>query len=388
MAAGQRAACVAQQQNTPECLVGSADVYLGRATLDPARMAACLDAAYPTGTTCVRDLNEVANKCGLAKYVSPATAVGALCTSDTECVSGFCNVPGGAVCGSCNPYLNDGGTGANCSRDSQCDPARSYCVGADGTNSGQPCQQYTAPGALCGTSFTQFQQQEECGPGNVCAGTGTIGQFRCAVGKAEGQPCTKGRFECFRSGRGRVDLLCATVTNPDGGLTGADLCVKQYNAAAAGLCNNGETVFGQGFGPYCLETEFCSGGLCTPRRPAGQPCTNTDMCLPGLRCSGNVCQPFRDETQACNGSGDCRNLLACTNAAGGNVCAPTLAALAAPCGNVSGVQVRCAEGSCETAGPNAGTCQALKPDGATCGAAGQCASFSCAGGTCGVACWL
>jgi len=388
VATGQRADCIAQQLNTPECLVGSANVSLGRATLDQAALTACIDAAYPTGTSCVRDLNEVAARCGAAKYIAPASAAGALCTSDTECVNGFCNIPMGAVCGTCSTYLNDGGAGPNCLRDSQCDPSRSYCLGADNNAQNQPCQPYTAMGALCSTSITQFTQQEECGPGDVCAGTGTLAQFRCAVGKAEGQACTKGRFECFRTGRGRVDLVCATMTNPDGGVTGVDVCVKQYNTAAAGLCNNGETIVGQGFGPYCLETEFCSGGLCTPRRAQAQPCTSTDMCMPGLRCSGNVCQAFRDDGQSCNASGDCRNLLACMNAAGGNVCGPVLAPLLAPCGNISGQQVRCAEGYCETMGPNNGTCQPLKPDGATCAGAAQCASFTCTAGMCGVACWL
>jgi hypothetical protein len=306
---------------------------------------------------------------------------GGLCTSDTECIGGFCRQAGGALCGVCERYVNgDGGVaGAACNRDRMCDPARTFCPGGDGTPSAGGCQAYVALDAGCNMLSTQ---QEECGPNRVCASPASFQAGRCIVGKLEGAVCGKGTSalsplrECARSGRGVNELVCATV--------GAnDTCVKSQNVAAGGTCGTGE---GFGLGTFCLESEYCNANLCTARRASGQPCTNQvtdEECQAGLRCAngpgGVQCRPYLDLGTACNASGECKNYLTCTGN-GQATCQPGFAADGGACGNAIGVQ--CAEGFC---GADGG-CQSLQGSGATCANANQCQSYTCST-TCQAACW-
>ena len=380
VAPGERAKCEALFANERACNVGAAGWTAGRAILDPVKYAACVDAAYPANS-CARDLNDVATKCAAAQFVTAATAPGGNCTSDGECIKGWCNIPGNnAICGTCQTWLNaDAGT-QNCQRDSQCDPSRSFCFGSDTTPQNQPCRSYTNPDAGCVFASTN---QEECGPNHVCAATGP-GMFNppsaCLTGKLENAPCTKGRWECFRSGRGRYDLVCATDSQ------GFDTCQKQFNAVAGGRCGTGETA--PGFngalqGTFCLESEFCAAGICATRRAANIACNSTDQCQSGLRCANvngsSVCTPFADVDGGCAQSATCKNMLNCTQ---GGTCQ---AGYSLDGGACSGT-ILCAEGFCgQTAVP---TCAPLQPNGAACSKFSECSSYSCGpNNTCAMACW-
>jgi hypothetical protein len=188
----------------------------------------------------------------------------------------------------------------------------------------------------------------------------------------DGSASTENLFECARSGRGTNELLCATI--------GANnLCVKAVNTAAGGVCGTGELQ-----SPACLETEYCSANVCTPRRALGQPCTNTitDVeCQAGLRCAngpgGVQCRAYLDLGATCTASGECKNFLNCTGT-GASTCTPQYAGDGGSCGG--GVQ--CASGFC---GADGG-CTAPQATGATCSGNPQCASYTCST-TCQAACW-
>ncbi len=378
VAAGERAKCEALFGNDRTCIVAAAGWAGGRATVDVQKQADCTNAAYPANT-CVRDLNDVQKKCTGAKYVMPALGFGASCTSDNECINGWCQLGAGSLCGTCQRWLNADAGMANCTRDSQCDPSRSFCIGPDNTPSNAPCRAYTAIDAGCNFVSTN---QEECGPGNVCAATGAgfNNNPKCLPGKPENATCTKGRLECARTGRGQFDLICATD------LTGFDTCQKQYNVAPLGRCNAGENPgFGANLGTFCLETEFCAAGICAPRRIANGPCNSTDQCAEGLQCVQNICVPFQDVDGGCgNNSTVCKNLLSCSGAT--NTCQPGTSLIGGACTTGGNTNIPCAQGFCSGGGNS--VCTALIADGQPCmNSNAQCQSFACVNNVCAAACW-
>ncbi len=376
VAAGERSKCEALYANERGCNVGAAGWANGRANLNAVKYAACIDALYPAAS-CTRDLNDAQNKCGNNAFFTPATVAGGTCTSDGECINGWCQISTGSICGTCQAWLNADGGMTSCVRDAQCDPTRSFCFGGDTSPQNQPCRAYTAVDAGC-TFFSV--NQEECGPGNVCAATspGFNNNPKCLPAKLENATCIKGRAECFRAGRSRVDLTCATDSQ------GFETCQKQFNTTAGGRCLTGET-FGGGTPPsgtFCLETEFCSSGICANRRPAGQVCNSVDQCQAGLRCSGGTCTAFLDVDAGCTSSDACKNQLNCNT--GTSTCQPGLAVVGGACsGGNNGIA--CAEGFCGQAAVT--VCTALLADGQVCNNFAQCQSYSCVAGTCAKACW-
>ncbi len=384
LGSNQLATCIAQQTNDSTCQVGQMAINLGRLSFNDAAFTACMTALYPAGS-CVRDLNAIAALCKTKVLVTGTGSVGAACTSDFECTGSYCAIAQGSVCGVCTAWANvDGGVGSRCSKDSMCDPTRSYCPGSDGNppQNNTTCATYKGLDAGCNGSQTEIAQQEECGPGNVCAGGLFGGPNRCIVGKLEGAACTKNQLECARSGRTSTELTCAT-TGPT-----TSVCTKVFNTTAGGNCGTGEaTSLTQAAPPYCLESEFCSQNVCTPRRAMNQACTDTTQCQAGLRCTGNFgnrfCLPYADVGANCQQTNECRGLLSCVN----NSCVASLAPLGSPCSLQNNSVPQCAEGYCEGNGSAIGTCTALKADGQTCARNNQCQSYSCVNGMCAHACW-
>lgn len=387
VAASEQATCEAQQDNLG-CQVLAKGWELGRSTFDETKYFECIDATYPANT-CARDLNTVIEKCTNFPFLQAGTMPGGTCTADVDCIGGYCakmgTNPPATACGTCQAYVANN---QSCQRDAQCNPATSYCdnFGAfgGGTNT---CQPYKAAMATC-------DNDEECGAGNVCAATGVGFTRACRAGVALGGACTGGRFECARTvdvnaqlsnGTDLPELICSTNS-------GAGTCIK-LQTTAGGVCGNAERIIPiiGPQGPFCPETEFCAAGLCTPRRMAGQPCTNTDQCAFGTFCEGGsqTCVAYKDVGGTCsntNGS-QCMNLLGCQGA----TCQPGFSNLGEPC---NGTQP-CAQGYCDGASM---TCTALKADGAACGGANtsqaqanaQCESNVCSqanGGMCVDACW-
>lgn len=363
VASAERAACEALETEAG-CLIGAAGWDLGRANVDVTAYFACIDAQYPANT-CARDLNDVLANCTNLPFINGATANGGLCTNDSECSSGFCSVPAADACGTCQAYLPNG---QQCQRDAQCNPASSYCD-ETGFGSSNTCEAYTALSMTC-------TRDDACGPGNVCASTGGF-QRTCQVAVALGGACTGNRFQCARTaGSPLPETICSSEN-------AAGTCIP-VQTTAGGTCGNGERIaplFGPR-GPFCLETEYCSSGLCTPRRTTGQPCTDTEQCAMGLYCDNqgqtatDQCQPYKDVNQACSSSAQCKNLLTCALA----ICQPGFGLVGEACN----AMVPCAEGYCDA---TTNMCTALEADGATCTGDAQCESYDCANGMCADACW-
>ncbi len=372
VAASERDACIAFEANDPGCIVFSEGWKNGRATLDQAQYFQCVDAAYPA-STCVRDLNVVI-RCASLPFIMPTTNPGGLCTNDLECRNGFCSITDGGTCGVCEPYLNSDGGTAPCNRDRQCDPARSYCPGADGTTSASGCAPYKGIDAGCGFIAIELAQQEECGPGNMCVGPVGPGTQRfCRPGKAEGDSCVMNRNECLR--RGVSGTVCAPTST-------GNRCVKIANTTPGGACNTGDFNLIAGW-PFCLETEWCNTGTntCQSRTPVGGACfLLSDTCVFGARCvavgggQGNRCVPYSDSDGGCDNDDQCKNLLRCSAGS----CHPAFSTIGEPCG----VGLSCAEGYCEVDGG----CVPLKADGTACSRDNQCQSYVCST-TCQDACW-
>ncbi|MHB8875607.1 MAG: hypothetical protein ACYC8T_18130 [Myxococcaceae bacterium] len=362
IAASEKARCIASEASDQGCILGTAGWKLGRATLNEPAYRACIDTMYPAGDggvgSCDRDLNVGLTSCSASKYITPLTVVGGLCTHDGECISGYCTVAAAAACGQCMAYK---AIGTSCDRDAMCNKATSFCPGGDGN--GSTCRAYIANGQPC----TRLEaQQEECGPGNVCQAAGPfVFGGTCAVGKLEGNSCVVGGMQCLRSGHGITELVCAPVA-------GIPECVKVVNTVAGRQCANGDFANLYGW-PYCMESEFCSSGLCFPRKALGATCANTDQCVFGTRClnagAGLACTAFRDLNETCGtgatAANNCKNLLRCP----GGTCVPELASLTETCGG----GVTCAEGFCDSTNH----CSALGGVDAGCTANAQCQSYSC-----------
>lgn len=369
VAASERARCVARIASDKRCTVLTESLKAHRLSFDADKYLACVGAIYPADS-CQRDANLALRlRCLDLPFFAASTAAGSLCTADRECAGSFCTALNVDTCGTCQSYL-DGGT--PCARDPQCDPAFHYCSASDG---GGTCTPYKALNASC--NLGDFEQ-EECGPGRVCAITSPFPlAITCIVGLDEGQRCARGNFECKRSPRSIPELLCAPVTTSSGSTV--NQCVKII-APSGGSCGNGETIPGAPRGPFCPDTEWCNASRCEPRKAAHQPCSADDQCAGGTRClpsgSTSTCLPYLDTGASCGASTDCKNLLGCD----GSTCSPELSLNGEPCGART-----CAEGYCETSGA-APACAPYKATGASCSAQGECRSDVCST-TCRPACW-
>lgn len=368
VAASERARCEARLAQSKECLVLAEGLKAGRIRFEPDGYVDCAGALYPADG-CARDYRRLLQDiCRTLPFLQAAATAGSACALDRECLGSFCSAPDVDTCGSCQPYL-DGG--APCTRDSQCDPAGHYCPGSDGTSGA--CTPYKAAGADCTVNDPEM---EECGPGKVCALTNLFPlTFQCITGLQEGERCGRGNFECHRSGRGVVELVCAPVTTD----TGTQNRCTSIIAPPGGSCGNGETLPGMPRPPFCPETEWCNAERCEPRRAAGEPCTTADQCVAGTRCvdtgTTQTCEPYQDLGAGCGAPEDCKNLLTCTGQ-----CTPSSSLEDEPCAPRT-----CVEGYCDTSGSTP-VCRPFKPTGATCGGPGECRSDVCST-TCLPACW-
>ncbi|MBX5484614.1 MAG: hypothetical protein IRZ16_22550 [Myxococcaceae bacterium] len=365
--AAMRAECEAFETDMA-CRGLVASLENGRSTLDAAKYAACIDAAFPSDT-CARDFNLIASSCLNNAFLTANTGNGSLCTQDLECTNGYCAKTGNNICGTCTAYV---AIGQKCPRGVECDPSTSYCAPALNPNN-RTCTAYRSTGQSC-------QRDIECGPGNVCqTSDGNVFNRTCAPGVPLGGACTGGHFECLREPID-FDLFNA------GGVVPTALCSAQsgpgtcipIQSPIGGVCGTGEAfnALTSNRGPLCNETGACLSGVCGPRRAAGLPCTSDELCAPGTRCVMGTCTAYKDLGEPCSGNNDCKNFMTCQGA----TCQPVLSMLGEPCNNTQ----PCAEGYCDK---NTSTCTALKADGEACGADGECTSQLCMGGTCTAACW-
>jgi len=373
VASSERARCEAAIATSQSCFQVQESFKANRTRFDPVAYSACQAALYP-GDRCIRDLNLLQELCLKTSFVRANAPVGQTCSSDRECLEGWCDVPTSASCGLCKAYVALSGT---CTRDAQCDPASQYC--ARNNQSTGTCAPFRADGQSC--NLTEFTS---CGPDRQCAITGIIAiAGKCQQGLAEGASCIQGKYACKRSNRALPELLCAPQRTG-----GSNACVK-LQSLAGGPCGNGELIIpdpndpnGGLRGPLCPDAQYCANNVCTPRKSSGAPCAADLECGDGLRCAGTApaltCQPYTDTAASCTTTAQCKNLLACGTS---STCAPDTALNGEAC--PSGVS--CVAGTCNTPGA-APTCVAFKSTGAACGGNSECRSSTCAA-TCQQACW-
>jgi len=379
VAASERARCEAYVQSEPACLRLVASLKAGRSTYSAGRFDTCLQDLFPAD--CARDLNRASEDCLDFGFAVPATPPGALCESDLECLDGYCEGAGrdaGAICGTCAPW-KDGGA---CPRGVECDPAGYYCAPPGDAGQCLPRKSLADPCDLL--------LPGECGPGLVCAFSGTPGLSlpRCTTARLEGEGCTVSKLECQRT-QLPPELVCARLPG-DAGLPAA--CVRTFSPPG-GPCNVGDDLTAAGLPPtpVCPETEYCDTALdrCVPRKPDGTACASDAECAAGTRClsSTGTCTAYADTDAGCGVDSDCRNLLTCRGT-GGRCSTQWLLPGEPSCSTsrpTASATRPCAEGYCDRSG-TLPTCRPLLPDGAACDGPEQCLSQGC-DVTCQAACW-
>lgn len=303
---------------------------------------------------------------------------GASCTQATECSSGVCgaNGQGAAIC-----------CASACPEGQFCSADGSACVACEGTSIA--CDGNTQRRCDAGTEVAT-DCPNGCTPGTGCNGLPPLG-FPCDAGQC----------------------AAPNVCQPD--VAGAQRCCARDCAAEGKVCaENGSCA--------CQPGQVAAGDDCLLQ--AGDPCQTAAECQTGLACTDGVCCQ-----EACNGTceacqpntglcvavaagqqdvlcgagrqctgtrGDCRSLLrqpcsgdsaecvtdACEPTVGNatQICCAAACTLDRPFCRSNGqgcVQCEtdneCGNG-CNT---QTGTCNALLPTGALCGASSQCTTGQC-----------
>lgn len=188
-------------------------------------------------TTCDQLTNALIVQClPLLKGDKPD---GSACSTGMQCQGGECDY-GDGNCGVC---VTHPGAGEACVDRCQLGLA---CIN-------MTCQTITFSGLgePCGTGGAG------CSPLYVCNGS------VCEERKGQGEPCTGP--EC------QVDLQCDMAS---------DTCQPRPPPAALGEPCQG--------GLQCVYDAYCEEGVCQPRVPDGEACTDSSECYFGARCDG-VC---------------------------------------------------------------------------------------------------
>ena len=211
--------------------------------------------------------------------------------------------------------------------------------------------------------------------------TGTLGDgAACAYG---GQCVSQ---ECWLTACESACCMgtCVGTVPPQRGAIG-DVC--RFAPCAEGWCDRDVCVPFRIEGEACGSDAECAYGLacpwrervCRPLPGPGERCLNQCRDL-GQACSYfQQCEPVRRPGSLCYTDAECGLYLTCGP---GSQCMDRRAAIGEPC---DGGAVRCEdpEAYCRFGDSREGVCVPREPDGATCTADGQCASYVCdALGTC------
>ncbi len=351
------------------------------------------------------------------------------CETDAQCGTGkFCRA------GVCSTLTGSGGT---CSRDAECSSAHcvdGVCCNSDCTGQCEACN-LTGTIGVCtpvpaGTAPSGARTACN-GTGNQCGGTCDGTNPRTCAYPGPGVSCRapdcqndRATLEAFCDGAG----TCPPIAQQD--CPAADTCVGTL-CSGPGSCT-GDTD--------CSSTQYCSGGVCVPQKDVGTSCNTaaectSSECVDGYCCSSactgqcqacdvsgfeGICTPVggaphgsrkscSSDGTVCAGACDGSNPTACAypGAAIGcraPSCANGVATLGAACqgdGSCAPLQLQsCDPVGCDTnnvqcAGTctidsdcpsgnycSAGICVPESSNGATCGAAAQCASGNCVDGVC------
>lgn len=326
------AACVAAARR-------SFDLCLADPAIDGSLPGACLDAFVLTtglGSVCRFDGMRCASGAGLCDRglcVALEATAGAscerTCASGLRCVDGACADPVEAG-GACSDHedcageeLCIGGTceapaaeGEGCSGSVRCGfgmrCVRSMCV------------VFTDTDCAVGSAF-------DCGAERTCERSH---EQRCNVLRTLGETCF-GDKECeptLACDRGTETCVALPREGEECSSRCADglTCIEQRGVSSCRrpgrLAESCLDLFGIS-GPVCDVGLACRSGSCEVAPRIGEPCSDDQICEPGLACffDTNTCQPPGTEGDECESSGICTDGLFCNYDRRPAVCAPLLA---------------------------------------------------------------
>ncbi|MBI5544356.1 MAG: hypothetical protein HY901_10730 [Deltaproteobacteria bacterium] len=258
--------------------------------------------------------------------------VGAPCTSDQGCPSGFCITQAevGWWLGYCSKA---------CTSNQSC-PAGTHCGFIDESGNGACMKDCSSSSSCRGPQYECYDSDgagiNECGP--VGSGTGAVGAActttaHCAGGQNGGCGLSLPGGYCY--------TLCdASLPCPTGSHCASGACIK--NCSNASSCRTGEgytcldddsdgvsecwpgSQTAGAVGAACTTATQCSGGVCIdwPAGYCSQDCSSNEC------SSGAVCADFGTEGQYCidfcSASDPCRSNYSCQDPGIGiNVCLPS-----------------------------------------------------------------
>ncbi|MDP3156201.1 MAG: kelch repeat-containing protein [Archangium sp.] len=271
-----------------------------------------------------------------------ASGLGAICTSDDECLSRAC------IDGVCCETTCGGGL-----------PDCEACSIAKGSSSDGVCSALAA-GRVCRPS-TNF-----CDVSEVC--TGTSRSCPPDLHRPALTPC---RAASCQNDVATVASKCSAMGT----------CPLETQSCGAGTCN-GAICDGCAADTECANSQWCRGGVCALRLVLGSVCSVDRQCQSGV-CADAVCcsSPCRGQCEACGPGGQCLPVVGAP-IGGRPTCVTNSATCAGSCDGTNG-------SSCTY--PLVGTCRPEQCVGSqytapgTCDGAGGCAagtSSSCSPGKC------
>jgi hypothetical protein len=178
------------------------------------------------------------------------------CFYDSQCSSGFCNLPGGSACGSCATASVAGVTA--CASSSDCS-GRQTCAA-------NVCQLRVALNQTCSAS-KPCDEELSC-VGTTCQQDGASSGVNCDSTSTTLAVCD-----------GDLGLYCNTTSN------------KCAMASTATVANPACGIVG-GVRIYCTNGADCFAGMCKQPSADGASCdvNNGPTCRSPARCIGNVCK--------------------------------------------------------------------------------------------------
>ncbi|MHB8417795.1 MAG: hypothetical protein ACYDCL_06950 [Myxococcales bacterium] len=239
------------------------------------------------------------------------------CVPGESCNAGSCAPEPAAIQGSGS---GDGGPGAPCQSNGDCQPCLSCAFLSDG---GQGCAAPGIAGAPCASDFDCATPYLYCGSGGSCTPSLVEGQPGCSPG----DPAS-----CFEG-------WCETASD------GGTLCTAPSNLG--GPCSTD---------PSCT-TGWCAGadagvlGTCTAPPTAGQPCAEGYLCAAGDYCaSSGQCAALLAQGATCSDNVECQS-GSCNFPDGsvGGICGrpPPALGVGAPCTQNDQCQTNvCLQGQC------------------------------------------
>jgi hypothetical protein len=337
------------------------------------------------------------SRCGKLKRLGQSCTATTDCLTGNFCVDGVCcatsscvlcqacnvgaaagncaNVPAGTTdtMGRCTPNPPCGNTGA-CNGAGACQLAAttvscgtqsctgstytplSHCNGTGGclAPTASSCTPYACATDTCRNTCSM---DSHCLAPFTCQGTAP--NRNCAL-KANGSVCTAGN-QCISgnciNGVCCGSAACGTCQTCNGTTPGTCTPLAAGTPAPSGQC---------ALNPPCGNTGICNGASgCT------QAATSVTCGMP-VSCTGMTFQP----QSFCTGAGTCNQQP--TSSCGNYICGTSA------CKTNCNADAHCSSTSlyCTGNATTAGSCVAKKANGATCGAANECASGSCVDGVC------